>query len=83
MTIQEAQNKVDNWTEAIKEADIEDMLWSLQVGAGVDVLMFTLDVRYNIGLNNVINDIELPDGTPVTFDSKASGFNVSLGWKIF
>ncbi len=76
------ENKVDNWIAPIEDADINDMIWSLQVGAGVDVLMFTLDVRYNIGLNKVINNITV-DGKQVTFASKVSGFNVSLGWKIF
>lgn len=73
---------ISGYIDPIKEADIEDMLWSIQVGAGVDILMFTIDVRYNIGLNKVINDITI-DGKQVTFDSKASGFSVSLGWKIF
>jgi hypothetical protein len=73
---------ISGYIDPIKDADIEDMLWSIQVGAGVDILMFTIDVRYNIGLNKVINNITI-DGETVTFDSKASGFNVSLGWKIF
>jgi len=58
--------------------DIEDLNWGLQVGAGVDVLIFTLDVRYNIGLTKVIGDV---DGN--SYDSKNNGFTVSLGWKIF
>jgi len=70
------------WIDPIKDANIEDLIWNIQLGAGVDVLMFTLDVRYNIGVNKVIGDVEI-DGTPVKFDSKSSGFNVSLGWKIF
>ena len=74
--------EIDGWINPIKDADIEDLIWNIQLGAGVDVLMFTLDVRYNIGVNKVIGDVEI-DGTPVKFDSKSSGFNVSLGWKIF
>lgn len=70
------------WIDPIKDANIEDLIWNIQVGAGVDVLMFTLDVRYNIGINKIIGDVVI-DGTPVKFDSKSSGFNVSLGWKIF
>lgn len=73
---------ISGYIKPIEDANIEDLIWSLQVGAGVDILMFTIDVRYNIGLNKVIKDITI-DGTPVTFDSKTSGFNVSLGWKIF
>lgn len=48
----------------------------LEVGAGVDVLMLALDVRYNlIGnmYNPAINDYNLPTST----------FTISLGWKIF
>lgn len=48
----------------------------LEVGAGIDVLMLALDVRYNlIGnmYNPVVNDYNLPTNT----------FTISLGWKIF
>jgi len=65
----------------IKETDINDIQWGFQFGAGVDVLMFTLDVQYYLGLNNIINDIEI-DGQQVAFDSKSKGFMVTLGWKI-
>lgn len=57
----------------------QDLLTSkvgLEIGAGVDVLMLTLDVRYNlIGdmYNPKINDYNLPSST----------FVISLGWKIF
>ena len=70
------------WISPIKDANIEDLIWNIQVGAGVDVLMFTLDVKYNIGLNKVIGDVEI-DGNTVKFDSKSNGFCVTLGWKIF
>ncbi|NOU45501.1 MAG: PorT family protein [Bacteroidales bacterium] len=71
----------------IKEADIKDVLWGLQFGAGVDVLMFTLDVQYMFGLNKLIGDVQVTTdaGTTETvkFDSRQQGFMVSLGWKIF
>ncbi len=57
---------------------IEDLIWGVQVGAGIDVLMLTLDVRYNIGLTKVIGNVG-----STAYDSKTNGFNVSLGWKIF
>jgi len=66
----------------IKEADLKDIQWGFQFGAGVDVLMFTLDVQYYLGLNNVISDITLENGETVKFDSKSQGFMVTLGWKI-
>lgn len=54
---------------------IKDLVWGVQGGVGIDVLMFTLDVRYERGLNDLFesNDIEM----------KPSLFNVSLGLKIF
>lgn len=67
---------------SIKETDIKDIQWGFQLGAGVDVLMFTLDVQYFLGLNNLISDIQLENGETVKFDSKSNGFMVTLGWKI-
>lgn len=61
----------------IKDTNIKDAIWSLQLGAGVDVLMFTLDVRYEWGLNNLYD----PQGE-TSYDIKSNLWNVSLGWKI-
>jgi hypothetical protein len=47
------------------------------MGAGVDILMFTLDVRYQVGLNDVITKVKTFD-----YNSKNNMFAVSLGWKI-
>jgi hypothetical protein len=54
--------------------DIKNSAWSLQAGAGVDVLMFTLDIRYELGLSNMS---KVPD-----FSLKNNLFNVSLGLKL-
>lgn len=43
-----------------------------QVGAGVQVSKFTVDLTYQGGLNNISKD----------FDSKVSSFNVSIGYFI-
>jgi hypothetical protein len=67
-------NDVD---KPIKDSDISDMIWGFNIGAGVDVLMFTLDVRYQMGLNEVITKVDNFD-----FNSKNNLFSVSLGWKI-
>lgn len=64
-------------TNPIKESDIEDLLWGFNIGAGVDVLMFTLDIRYQMGLNDVISSVNNFD-----FNSKNNMFAVALGWKI-
>lgn len=52
-----------------------NMAWDWQVGAGVDVLMFTLDLRYELGLT------ELKSVTTDTF--KGRTFTVSVGFKFF
>jgi hypothetical protein len=62
----------------IKDTNIKDAIWSLQLGAGVDVLMFTLDVRYEWGLNNIWD----PQQGEPSQDMKSNLWNVSLGWKI-
>jgi hypothetical protein len=74
--------KGGSFIDPIKEADIEDLQWGFQLGAGVDVLMFTLDIQYYTGINKIIKDVEV-NGSTVKFDSRPSGFMVSLGWKIF
>lgn len=75
-------NQGSGYIDPIKEADINNLNWGFQFGAGVDVLMFTLDVQYMLGLNNVIGDVKV-GGESIKFDSKKNGFVVSLGWKIF
>lgn len=64
----------ENWDETINEDDFKNMNWGLQFGAGVDVLFLTLDLRYEIGLNDV-SKLE-------TFSLKNNMFTVGLGWKI-
>lgn len=59
--------------------DVKKSQIGLEIGAGVDVLMFTLDARYNlIGdmYQTKISDLNI-DKMPV------STFVISLGWKIF
>ncbi|MBK6963280.1 MAG: PorT family protein [Bacteroidales bacterium] len=64
----------ENWNETINEENFKNMNWGLQFGAGVDVLFLTLDVRYEIGLNDV-SKLE-------NFSLKNNMFTVGLGWKI-
>ncbi|KAF5030604.1 hypothetical protein DSECCO2_636410 [anaerobic digester metagenome] len=58
----------------LKKGDLKNMNWGLQFGAGVDVLIFALDLRYEIGLNNV--------STLNNFDFKNNMFTVALGIKL-
>ncbi len=61
----------------IKDADIQDLTWGFNMGAGADILMFTIDIRYQMGLNDVVKNVEGFD-----LNSKSNMFAVSLGWKI-
>ncbi len=60
--------------QSVDDIKLKNAIWSATLGAGVDVLMFTVDLRYEIGLNN-ISDIT---GTTM----KNNIFNISVGWKI-
>ncbi len=64
----------ENWDEAINKNDIRNANWGLQFGAGADVLFLTLDLRYEIGMN----DYSKLEG----FSLKNNMFTVGLGWKI-
>jgi hypothetical protein len=59
--------------------DFKKTVWQWDVGAGVDIFMFALDVKYVGGISNVFKDINYENGT-VT--SKSNMFVVTLGWKI-
>lgn len=54
--------------------DIKNSVWSVQMGAGVDVFFVTLDVRYEMGLENIYNGSS-------DLNMKNNMFNVSLGIK--
>lgn len=60
----------------IEDADLKDAIWSMHLGAGLDILMFTLDVRYEWGLNNIYQ------GAKESGDIKNNLWNISLGWMI-
>lgn len=77
ITNKELTISTDNGEQTIKDTNLKDAIWSFNLGAGVDVLMFTLDVRYEWGLNNIYD----PQGGQDQ-DMKNNLWNVSLGWKI-
>ncbi|PLW96164.1 MAG: hypothetical protein C0591_09375 [Marinilabiliales bacterium] len=69
-----------NYYDALPtEDDFGKTQWQWDIGAGVDVLMFAIDVKYMGGINNILNDFTI-DGT--TISSKSNLFMVTLGWKI-
>ena len=67
----------EDYIQPIKDSDIQDLVWGFNLGAGVDILMFTLDVRYQMGLNEVITKVQNFD-----LNSRSNVFAISLGWKI-
>lgn len=56
-------------------ADFNDLTWYMQAGVGVDLLMFTFDVRYEKGLSDFVSNVQ-GDG-----DFKNNVFVFSLGLK--
>jgi hypothetical protein len=68
----------EGFENPITAENIKDGIWSFQLGAGVDVLMFALDVRYEWGLNNIYD----PPSGAEEYDMKNNMWTISLGWKI-
>jgi hypothetical protein len=66
--------ETQNWEQGLTEDDIRQANWALQFGAGVDLLIFTIDVRYERGMG---------DYSKITAETlKNNLVTVSLGWKI-
>jgi hypothetical protein len=60
-------------------SDIKKAQVGLEVGAGVDVLMFALDARYNL-----IGDMYTTKVKDLSLQNLPSNtFVISLGWKLF
>jgi len=68
-----------NFNTADLQQDVKAAQLGLEAGFGVDVLMLTLDFRYQ-----VINDMYQTKLKDLTIDKiPANTFVISLGWKIF
>ena len=63
--------------------DFNNIEWQWQLGAGVDIFMFALDLKYFGGINNVMEKDITIDEKNSTISSKSNLFEVTLGWKIF
>lgn len=70
------------------EFDTKSIAWGLQMGLGVDLFRFTLDINYNIGISkvfgaNIINNTELGQyiDTENIDNTKQNLFMVTLGYK--
>ena len=75
-------------TGPIKSSDINKTNWYLQAGTGIDVLFLTLDVRYQVGLNQMIKTAQSENssgavtGKPYSLNATNNMWVVSLGFKI-
>jgi len=72
-----------NYPETLPtESDFKNTIWQWDAGAGVDVLMFALDIKYVGGINNIFDNFQF-SSSEHAITSKSSLFVVTLGWKIF
>ncbi|MDX9789847.1 MAG: porin family protein [Candidatus Kapaibacterium sp.] len=58
--------------------DFEDFTWGIQVGAGIDIMSFILNVRYEYALS----DIYKGSVDNMNANTRANTFLVTLGWKL-
>jgi hypothetical protein len=71
-------NPNDKVQDPIDSEWFKDTQWGLQLGAGIDILFLTIDIRYEFGLNNMYN----PPAGQEEFDVKNNLWRVSVGWLI-
>ncbi len=62
--------------------NFNDVNFQYQIGAGLDVLMFALDIKYYGGINNLVNGNVTYNSTTQQIDAPSNVFMVTLGWKI-
>ncbi len=68
--------------EYLTKDDFKDLQWQYQLGVGVDVLMFAIDVKYYGGINDLFNGNVTYDNQTHAVSGAANVFEVTLGWKI-
>jgi hypothetical protein len=66
----------------IKNSDISKLNWYVQAGTGLDVLFLTLDIRYQIGLNQMIKSAQGTKGQQYNLNATNNMWVVSLGFKL-
>jgi hypothetical protein len=75
-------------TGPITSSDITKLNWYVQVGTGVDLWFLSLDIRYQVGLNQMIKSAQYedsngnPTGAEYLLNAKNNMWVVSLGFKI-
>ncbi len=84
ITTTDADNSIgQGLIEPITDANISDLTWQYHFGAGVDVLMFALDVKYTGAFSNILEGNIMYDAESHSISSSTNMFIVTLGWKIF
>ena len=78
-TINNSGGDPDNYEKLLLPEDFSNIQWQWDVGAGVDVFMFAVNVSYMGGINNILKDVSI-EGNSIT--SKSNLFMVTVGWKI-
>ena len=68
---------VNSVAEPLKTSNINDLNWAFQVGAGVDISKLTFDLRYQVGLNDMIKNVN-----GYKFSTRNDVWVFSLGFKI-
>jgi hypothetical protein len=68
-------NGLDLGDNSLFGQSYKDKIWAIQAGAGIDIMKFTFDFRYEWGLNNISNI------TGATI--KSNLMNISVGMKLF
>lgn len=66
--------ELSNWEDGLTDKDLRRANWGVQFGGGVDLLMFTFDLRYETGMGNY--------SKPDDFELKNNLITLSVGWKI-
>jgi len=82
LTNKTVKNLNDTTAGPLTGSSISSVNWYIQAGLGADIWLFTFDIRYQGGLNDVIKAVE-SGGQTWNFNSKNNVFQVSLGFKIF
>lgn len=78
---------IDPVTDAPKDYlqpdNFKNVNFQYQIGAGVDILMFALDVKYYGGISNLVNGSVKYNSANTTINGGSNVFMVTLGWKLF
>ncbi len=66
--------EVKNWEDAITKSDLRGANWGVQFGVGADLLIFTVDLRYELGMGDYLKSDQMT--------MKNDLMTLSVGWKI-